>query len=149
MHFLLLKENQLKENIMVQYLENALKYDRVSGWKSGWKDWGCSLAPLRVCIQKRRPIEWIAVRTRRHAKPIWKRILGVGGVNKLLSSYLVTCKMLLHTQFPSLLLDHTNCPPKGAYESHTNSFVIRNIFQNIKNILTLCIYQYRILPSIE
>jgi len=23
------------EDIMVQYLENALKYDRVSGWKSG------------------------------------------------------------------------------------------------------------------
>ena len=28
-------ENQSKEDIMVQYLENALKYDRVSGWKSG------------------------------------------------------------------------------------------------------------------
>lgn len=28
-------KNQSKEDIMVQYLENALKYDRVSRWKSG------------------------------------------------------------------------------------------------------------------
>jgi hypothetical protein len=35
MHRLLFKENQSKEDIMVQYLENALKCDRVSRWKSG------------------------------------------------------------------------------------------------------------------
>jgi hypothetical protein len=29
------KENQSKEDIMVQYLENVLRYNRVSGWKSG------------------------------------------------------------------------------------------------------------------
>jgi hypothetical protein len=28
-------ENKFKEDIMAQYLENALKYNRVSGWKSG------------------------------------------------------------------------------------------------------------------
>jgi hypothetical protein len=34
-HFLLFKENQSKEDIMAQYVENVLKYDRVSRRKSG------------------------------------------------------------------------------------------------------------------
>jgi len=33
MHFLLLKENQLKEDIMAQHLEVVLKRDFASGWR--------------------------------------------------------------------------------------------------------------------
>ena len=45
MHFILPKENQSKEDIMVQYLELVLKRDFASGWRH-------TVEKLRVLFEK-------------------------------------------------------------------------------------------------